>query len=250
MGRWPKRLKMMRISKFAIIICLLLAIVFAGFTVYGARTGNFVIFVQPEEGIDIQIYMKEDKSDIGTHLSVPTLKEWTNYTYGLLRHRDLVSGLGPKNDDNHIGGVYNRYMCFSFMIVNMGERDVDFLFEMTISDSERGSGGGDPIKAMRVNVIEEENKFEDGTVYAFAEETEEGRELLSKPNEVRGYIPYETKDFITLTQVCSERFLDLKIGEERKFTVIIWLEGQDIECVDNLFGGRLQMRLDITGVAN
>lgn len=235
-----------------------MAIVFAGFTVYGARTGNFVVFIDNgSEGVNLQLYTKEDKSDLDTHYAAEPLKKWTNYTYNRLRELDIVEGLGNKNDDNYVGGIDNRYMCFSFMLCNMGEKDVDVFMDMSITDVEEGDGGGDPISALRVLVLEGEPEISEedirttrpldfGTIYAYPEATEEGKALLAERNPVYRYEPYETTDFYNKSLVFSEKpFYDFHAGEERKYTFVFWLEGQDIECVDNLFGGRLQMRLDI-----
>ena len=38
----------------------------------------------------------------------------------------------------------------------------------------------------------------------------------------------------------------LKPGEIDKMTVVIWLEGDDPECVDNLLGGEIKISMNIT----
>lgn len=256
--KWFKRLKMMRISKYAIIICLLLAIIFAGFTVYGARTGRFVVHVEQVEGVDLAVYMKEDKSDMRQSLEIDPLSNWTDFTYNKLVERSdtLINGLGVKNDQNYVGGVYNRYMCFSFMLVNRGSKPLDVLFELAVTHNKDGPDGGNAINAVRVSIIEGENSFESGRVFAKAEQTtedhtkEEAEELLkyeSHDGKYR-YVPYETKPFISDTLICSEEYVDLKVGEERKYTLVLWLEGQDIECVDDVFEAELIMELDIIGI--
>lgn len=43
--KWLKRLQMMRISKIVIAVSLALSVIFAGFTIYGNKVGNFIINV-------------------------------------------------------------------------------------------------------------------------------------------------------------------------------------------------------------
>lgn len=57
--KWLKRLQMMRISKIVIAVSLALSVIFAGFTIYGNKVGNFIINVS-NDGAHIAATMKED----------------------------------------------------------------------------------------------------------------------------------------------------------------------------------------------
>ena len=39
---------------------------------------------------------------------------------------------------------------------------------------------------------------------------------------------------------------DFKADEVDKFTVVIFLEGDDPECIDNIIGGEMKMHMEIT----
>ena len=39
---------------------------------------------------------------------------------------------------------------------------------------------------------------------------------------------------------------DFKSGEIDKFTIVIWVEGDDPECKDNLIGGEMKVHMVIT----
>lgn len=255
--KWMKRLKWMRISKYALIITLLLSLVFAGFTIYGARTGNFNIYLHADD-VKLAIYMKEDKSDIGTHLSVPTLDEMDNTTFediaaDYVRNK-IMTGLGAKNDEDH-----KQYLAFSFALVNFSERMVNYDMELTVTKAREGYFGGEVIKALRVLVIKERNfqngstyevlqtnaqkeqYFREGAIYALSEESEESKKQLEENTN------YTTTDFISEMQLFKQQEYDFEIAEEVKYTVVMWLEGWDAECINNLYGGKIKMRLDITG---
>ena len=237
--KWMKRLKWMRISKYAIIICLLLSLIFAGFTVYGAKTGNFNVYVQPSD-VNIAIYMEEDKSDLGTHLSVPMLEDMEDCTYEWLNlpyyQNKILPGLGSKNDKS-----YREFMCFSFVLVNLSDRAVDYDMQLTVVKSRDGEGGGKVAEAMRILMFREDD-FSGGKIYAMPEKSEEDKKQLTDNTD------YETIDFISPVQIFATSDTGLVVGGEIKFTFVMWLEGWDVDCVDDLFKGRIQMRLDITGI--
>ncbi len=236
---------MMRISKYAIVICLLLSIVFAGFTVYGANTGNFNIYVQ-ESDVSLAVYMKDDKSDLGAHLSVPTVEGMHDSTFTRLpqditSHGTPEKGLGTKNDP------YKYYLAFSVCVVNQSERAIDLITELTVSDSRDGEDGGKVIGAMRVALVEGDNPLDTAKIYALPEANEENQAELDAGLAEHGRYPSETIDFISTVQIFNETFKDIGAGEERKFTIVIWLEGCDAECKDAIFGAKMKMRLDFIG---
>lgn len=255
--KWVKRLSLMRVSKYALTISLSSSLVFAGFTVYGARTGNFNIYTQAND-LALSIYMKEDKSDLGTHLSVPMLDNMDNTTFEDLASDEIrnriVPGLGPKNDE-----VHHQYLAFSFVLVNFSDRMVNYSTDLTVTSSHEGFGGLAVEQAMRVLVLkergfqngseyealstyEEQNEyFRNGDIYALPEETEENQQRLEDNTN------YKTIDFISDVQLFHQEEYDLEIGEEVKYTVLMWLEGWDADCINALYGGKIKMRLDIAG---
>jgi len=55
---------------------------------------------------------------------------------------------------------------------------------------------------------------------------------------------FETTPFtnaVTVTDFVREDFV---IGEVDKYTVVIWLEGEDPECVNDILGGELKMSMN------
>ena len=252
--KWVKRLKWMRISKYALIITLLLSLVFAGFTVYGTRTGNFTIYLHGDD-VQLAIYMKEDKSDMNTRLTVPTLDEMDNTTFEDIAApevRELIApGLGSKNDNFH-----QQYLAFSFVLVNRSERMVNYDLDLTVVSQREGFGGINVVEAMRVLIIKEWH-YEEGPVYesltteAQRDEYFRGGNFYALADDNRAELEanthYQTEDFLSTVQLLREKEYDLEINAEVKYTVVFWLEGWDAVCVNALYGGRLKMRLDITG---
>ena len=46
--------------------------------------------------------------------------------------------------------------------------------------------------------------------------------------------------------VVAEKRQNLHPDEMDKFTVVVWIEGDDPECLDNLIGGAIKMHMTIT----
>lgn len=46
--------------------------------------------------------------------------------------------------------------------------------------------------------------------------------------------------------VCSEKREKIKDHEVDKYTVVIWLEGDDPDCTDDLFGGHVEFNMNFT----
>ena len=43
-----------------------------------------------------------------------------------------------------------------------------------------------------------------------------------------------------------EQTENFKVGDIDKYTVVIWVEGDDPECKDNLIGGEIKMHMTLT----
>lgn len=225
--RWLKRLKLLRISRIVIPVALIMLVFFAAFTIYGNKVGNFVINVD-KQGPSVAVSMTEDMSDLTSHISVPGLDSQDLATYNTKYiPEDLTEGVGVKSD-------YTNYYYFavSFYFVNQSDYIIDYVVSMTILDN---IGVAEDI--VRVLIIEGES---DGTIYAKAEETEEDAEKLAA---CCGYTPTE---FVDDTTVMLRRVTDLRAGDYIKYTVVLWLEGNDKLAVDGCEGSRIKMQMDFT----
>src|SRR5574344_2234749 len=127
--KWINRIKLLQISKFLIIVCLILSIVLAGFTIYGDKVGNFVISTQEQDpGIKIAITQYEDLSHQTDILAIKGLTEQTNTTLERIPF-DVSYGLGDKSDVK-----FKRYLAYSFYLVNNSATTVDLTAVIQITE--------------------------------------------------------------------------------------------------------------------
>lgn len=235
--RWRKRLKVMRTATRAIIFSLIVILLLAGFTVYGARVGTFVINVENDE-IKLSLSVREDLSEQTARLTFYGVSALSDTTYGYLPE-DVSAGVGDKSAQDN--AAY-KFMALGFYLINNSEREVDCVMELKVTATV-----GDPLSILRVLVIEGENGTwsEGNRIFAKPEKSEEDELYLKEGlNRIRYY---ETLPFISDEKLFSVKIRDLKPSESQKFTLVFWAEGCDIDCTDDRISDKVKMRLDITG---
>ena len=55
-----------------------------------------------------------------------------------------------------------------------------------------------------------------------------------------------TKKFHSDNIAVLEERKDFAPNDKDKFTLVVWIEGDDPDCIDDLIGGELKMHMDIT----
>ena len=175
-----------------------------------------------------------------------------------------ISIIDLPDDLDKIDGSHNgrNYFAHTFYVAKRGEGVVDYKFNLSINSESL-----DASKAIWLML------FEDGkpVIYAKANENTGDAECLpSKDNDRYGYVevPFaedglaeeqfeiirETairkyyriipKKFESKSVVTQSIVTEVKQDEVHKYTVVIWLEGDDPDCTDDLIGGHIGMQMD------
>jgi len=122
-----------------------------------------------------------------------------------------------EQEGDHSG---DSYIAYTFFVKNNGEEDVNYTREIKINSVIKDVDG-----AVRIAVYINKEKH----LYA---------KIGNTGNPEPGTIP-----FWSTHQVLEEYRLDMKPGDVDRYTVIIWLEGEDPECVDDIIGGEMKMEM-------
>lgn len=259
--KWTKRLKWLRISKIVIPIALAISLVFAGFTVYAHAADNFVLRVNNNEDVKLSLTMNRDLSGQTSRLVVPvdgryedvTYTPNKQYLYGQKKYSDNLPDDIAKQD-----GVHNIYFAnkeiafysFSFWLVNNSDRAVDIDMRFNIDEMTVGTNKTDihVDEAVRIMIIEDEPLLseETYTVYKKAEKNEENQKIL-EGNVKYGNTVSFVSDMCVFDRSGLLGYKNVKKGETLRFTVVIWLEGWDPECTDEILEENLKMSLDFIG---
>ncbi len=131
----------------------------------------------------------------------------------------------PQDIDNQGDGSHNgnNYLAYTFYLENKGVNVINYWYEIDVDDVIKNVD-----KAIRVMTILNGEK----TIYA--KENEETKQ----PEE-------GTKTFYSSKEVCVEQREGFKPGDIDKFTIVIFIEGDDPDCLDPLIGGEMKMHMDI-----
>jgi len=236
--RWDSRLKIMRVSTIAIIVSLILLIIFAGFTIYGNKVGNFVVNVGSQSDIKLSLSAKQDLSEQTDRLVYGSLMELNDTSYGFLPDDIAKGDLGNVSDKKD-----SRYLAYSFYLINNSDRALDYDMDMVLIDTV-----GDPLGMIRIMVIEETNSTNDRSnrIYALEESNEDNQQKLQK--ELEKITPYQTKPFLVDGKnLFSITVKDFQEGAFTRYTIVIWIEGCDPDCNNGHLGDRIKFQLNFTG---
>lgn len=132
----------------------------------------------------------------------------------------------PQNIDTEKDGPHNgdNYIAYTYYIENVGSDTVNYWSELYIDDVVLKVD-----TALRVMVIENGT---DKTIYA-------------KTNALTGLAEKNTTEFFSDEKIFVRERKDFNPSDIDKYTIVIWLEGDDPDCLDDLLGGEIKMHMVI-----
>lgn len=211
-----KKKKRLKYTKYAvsILFILLLSLFFVLLVIY--KGGNFTVTLDPNFALknSITLYETLDEKTPRNKLYATEIPFMDNITESWLPQDIDTSKEGTHNGDN--------YIAYTFYIANEGKEITNYWYQINILDVIKNVDD-----AVRIKV------YENGipTLYAKAS-SETGK---AEPNTV----PFKAKNVAVL----KER-KEMKPGDIDRYTVVIYLEGEDPECVDAIIGGEIKLNME------
>lgn len=128
-------------------------------------------------------------------------------------------------DVDQIDGGHNgdNYMAYTYYVRNAGKEDVYYNASITLDSCAKGAE-----EAVRVAVWRNGER----TVYAWP--------------SADGTPEDGCENFVDEKTVCRFREEDFLVGNVDKYTIVIWMEGDDPECVDRIVGGSVEFSMHIS----
>lgn len=205
-----KRLKYLKI---AIVIIFVLLVNIYIILSYWYRDKSFTVYLDNEYTLEsnLVIYENSETKRKRHYLKTEVLDSFSDMSIDWL----------PENIHNEADGTHNgnNYIAYTFYAENQGHDTINYITEIKIQDIVKNID-----EAVRVIVYKNDQK----TVYAkLSKET-------GQPEE--GTIAF--KDESTIMQETTTNF---EVGDIDKYTVVIFVEGNDKECIDALIGGEFEM---------
>lgn len=197
----------------AILIAILLIVLFIISALY-MRTGSFTVSLKKDQMNKYGLSLSEsrDMRYKTSHLNAEIAEDITNISVESL----------PDNLDM-IDGTHNgeNYIAYTFYLENTGQQELSYEYTLAISNITNSLD-----EAVRIRL------YENGVPETYAKTASDGSG--AEPN---------TKEFYSANAAAKERFDNFKPGDITRYTVVIWLEGDDPDCIDWLIGGRLRVEM-------
>lgn len=204
------KIGMLIITLFLIIIYFILRVVY--------ETGDFTVSLDPnfatKQGL-IMYERKEEKEDRRV-LKAEKLEFMDNISVKWLPDDIDSLGEGSHNGDN--------YLAYTFYLENKGSDTINYWYEIIVDDVVKNVD-----KAIRI------------AIYRNGERT-----IYAKPNEKTGEAEEGTEKFYSSKEAVVEGREGFAPGDIDKFTIVIFIEGDDPDCIDALIGGEMKMHMEIT----
>lgn len=216
--KMKERDKKIRVVKIAILIMALFLIIIYFILRVFLETGDFTISLDQEFAKSEGIIMYENSSNKVDRriLKAQKVEFMDNISVKWLPQDIDKTGEGAHNGDN--------YLAYTFYLENKGAETVNYWYEVKIDEVIKNVD-----EAVRI------------AIYRNGERT-----IYAKPNSRTGEAEDGTTKFYSASSVCVEPRRDFKSGDIDRFTIVIFIEGDDPECQDNLIGGEMKMHMDIT----
>lgn len=206
--------------KTKVVIGLLILVFLLIFTILGIvfNVNKFTITLdnklQDEKGIIL--YSNPNEKAHQRKLFASALNDMDNISYDWIpKDVHTSSNGGSHNGDN--------YIAYTFYIENEGEVSVNYWYSIIIDDVIKRVD-----EAVRVIVFLNDEE----TVYA-------------KINNETGEAEKNTEPFYKDDVVVLKSRNDFKVGDVDKFTIVIYLEGDDPNCLNDIIGGEIKMHMEI-----
>ena len=126
----------------------------------------------------------------------------------------------PENIHDSRGGSHNgqNYLAYTFYVENQGKDTADYYSEIEIVDVIKNVD-----EAVRIRVYKNDVQ----TTYA-------KKSARNEPEK-------NTTPFLEDKLIALDHVENFKPGDIDKYTVVLWLEGSDPECNDNILGGEIKI---------
>ena len=201
------------LQKVLICVALFMAVLF-GISFIQENMGNFTINLNRLELFRRGVAIADNGQFEGAtaRLTAEAVSDGTN-----IATDDLPNNL-DEIDGSHNG---KNYVAYTFYIRNAGKEDLSYNAKLKIASASKGVE-----KAARVRV------YRNGEPITYAAPAANGGNEAGCEN-------FESDEVVCY--LANDTF---KGGYVDKYTVVIWLDGDDPECIDNIIGGAVEFAMD------
>ena len=204
------------LTMLLVILTVLTLIVYLVSALY-KNQGSFTVHLDKYEMTQYGLSLSESRemTHMSSHLNAKISEKMTNISEkSIADNVDMIDG-------EHNG---RDYIAYTFYLQNAGEYEVAYDYEIRISNVTNGLD-----EAIRLRL------YVDGVPTTYAKTRSDGKG--AEPGTV---------EFSSATVMARDRISKLAPGGVTKYTVVIWLEGNDPDCIDWLIGGSMKVEMEMS----
>ena len=218
-----KRKRKSRIIKLSLLILLLLLTILYLILRIIYNEGRFTITLDSNDTLKsgLAIFESLNNSQGKRKLEASPIKFMDNISYKWL----------PQNIDTEADGPHNgkNYIAYSFYAENQGKETINYWYELVLDDIIKNVD-----EAVRIRIYRNGESITYAKKNSIADEPEEGTTPFRSD--------IESKENI----VILEQRKNFKPNDLDRYTIVIWLEGDDPDCNNNIIGGEIKMHMKFT----
>jgi hypothetical protein len=232
-----KRNQMIELLLVVLLLLLLIMSISFACVSFVNKAGRFTVNMDPDSFYDkgISICETPDFKNPSIMLENAAVENMTNITKEWLTNDPKTSGnyistdrtYKSLQDLDNFNGSHNgtNNIAYTFYIKNGGKETVDYYMSIDIESVTKGVD--DAIRVML---------FKNGKPIVYGK----------RPRDLNNQYAMFAIDelFKSEDKVCEDTRKDFKIGNIDKYTVVIWLEGWDPECVNEILGGECKLSMN------
>lgn len=209
------RVRMKLLSILLTLLVTVTGVVYVASVLY-EKSGSFTVSVNKYEMQKYGLSLSEsaDMRRPSSNLNAKVAEKMTNIAGETIDENvDMIDG-------EHSG---RDYIAYTFYVQNAGEVEISYDYSLNMTNVTNGLD-----EAIRIRL------YINGEDITYAKTKSDGSG--AEPGTV---------SFHSATTVTRSRMEAFKPGDKTKFTVVIWIEGNDPDCIDWLIGGKLKLDMDI-----
>ena len=216
-----RRKKLEKVIPLLLLLLLLVLVIVYFILNVVYNEGHFTISMDKNTYLNSNLIMYESMNDRSSviKLSAKQIPFMDNISINWLPEDINTEAEGSHNGDN--------YIAYTFYLENKGSETIDYWYQIVQDDVIKNVDD-----AVRIMIFVDDEK----TVYAkrspVTNEAEKDT-VMFREND---------KDDIIILQERPR----MEPGKIDRITIVIWLEGDDPECVNAILGGEMKIHMDIT----
>ena len=213
-----KRKLFVKIVKISFLLLLILVSIIYLFLYIIYAGGRFTVSLDKNMSNRKNVFLSEDGNikNKARKLSADTIEYMDNISIKWLPSNIDTDKTGGHNGDN--------YIAYTFYVINAGKEKVNYWYEIDIDDTIKNVD-----EAIRIMIYRNGEKV-----------------IYAKKSKATNKAEPGTTQFVSSEIAVLEQRKNFKPNSKDRYTVVVWIEGDDPECNNDLLGGEIKLHMDFT----